>query len=98
MSTPSGDESAAQSTLFSQAYPTDIPTQPSRTALFTRQYGLTTGIVLHPPAMLTEEVTWLPSVLTSLGHRTAAVDHLFAMRNGSIRGDDDCLVPPGRSP
>ena len=44
-STPSLDQFAAESALFTQAYATDIPTQPSHTAVFTGRYGATTGIV-----------------------------------------------------
>ena len=86
-----------ESALFTQAYATDIPTQPSHTAVFTGRYGVSTGIVshFHPPAKLAEEVAWLPSVFQRRGHHTGAVDHLFAMKEWFIRGYDDYLVPPG---
>ncbi len=98
-STPNLDAFAAQSALFTQAYASDIPTQPSHTALFTGRYGLNTGIVshFHPPARLGEDIPWLPSVFQASGHRTAAVDHLFSMKEWFIRGYDDYMVPPGRS-
>lgn len=97
--TPNLDKFAAESALFTHAFATDIPTQPSHTALFTGRYGVTTGIVshFHPRAQLAEGVPWLPSLLRDGGCRTGAVDHLFAMKDWFIRGYDDYMVPPGRS-
>jgi arylsulfatase A-like enzyme len=97
--TPSLDQIAAESALFTQAYATDIPTQPSHTALFTGRSGARTGIVshFHPPAMLDESVPWLPSIFHDQGRRTGAVDHLFAMKEWFVRGYEDYMIPPGRS-
>lgn len=97
--TPNLDELASRSALFTNAFASDIPTQPSHTSVFTGRYGINTGIVshFHPPAMLSEEPAWLPSIFQSLGHRTGAVDHLFAMKEWFIRGYEDYMVPPGRS-
>jgi arylsulfatase len=99
VSTPNLDRVAAESALFTNAYATDIPTQPSHTAVFTGRYGIGTGIVshFHPPAKLSEEVAWLPAVFQRLGYHTGAVDHLFSMKEWFIRGYEDYLVPPGRS-
>jgi arylsulfatase len=99
VSTPNLDRLASESAVFTRAFATDIPTQPSHTAVFTGRCGASTGIVshFHPPAMLGEEVTWLPSVFQQHGHYTGAVDHLFAMKQWFIRGYDDYMVPPGRS-
>ncbi len=99
VATPNLDRLAADSALFTQAYATDIPTQPSHTAMFTGRCGVSTGIVshFHPPAMLADEVAWLPAEFQRRGHHTGAVDHLFAMKEWFIRGYDDYLVPPGRS-
>jgi arylsulfatase len=99
VSTPNLDRLAIESAIFAQTYATDIPTQPSHTAVFTGRCGASTGIVshFHPPAMLAEEVAWLPSVFQDLGHHTGAVDHLFAMKQWFIRGYEDYMVPPGRS-
>ena len=97
--TPNLDRIAAEGSLFSQTYATDIPTQPSHTALFTGQFGIKTGIVshFHPAAYLPEETLWLPSLLRRNGYVTGAVDHLFAMKDWFIRGYDDYMPPPGRS-
>jgi len=97
--TPNLDRIAGEGSLFSQAFATDIPTQPSHTALFTGQFGITTGIVshFHPAAYLPEETLWLPSLLRRHGYVTGAVDHLFAMKDWFIRGYDDYMPPPGRS-
>jgi arylsulfatase len=99
VSTPNLDLVASESALFTHAYATDIPTQPSHTAVFTGRCGVSTGIVshFHPPAQLPQEVAWLPAVFQRLGCHTGAVDHLFAMKEWFIRGYDDYLVPPGRS-
>ena len=97
--TPNLDRIASEGALFSQTYATDIPTQPSHTALFTGQSGINTGIVshFHPAAYLPEETLWLPSLLRHQGYVTGAVDHLFAMKDWFIRGYDDYMPPPGRS-
>jgi arylsulfatase len=97
--TPNLDQIAAESALFTQAYATDIPTQPSHTALFTGCYGTTTGIVshFHDPAQLDQGAPWMPSIFQGAGCRTGAVDHLFVMKDWFVRGYDDYLVPPGRS-
>ncbi len=97
--TPNLDRIASEGALFSQTYATDIPTQPSHTALFTGQFGIKTGIVshFHPAAYLPEETLWLPSLLRRNGYVTGAVDHLFAMKDWFIRGYDDYMPPPGRS-
>lgn len=97
--TPNLDALASSAAVFTQAFATDIPTQPSHTALFTGRSGISTGIVshFHPPARLAENVPWMPSVFHDHGYRTAAVDHLFSMKEWFIRGYDDYIVPPGRS-
>lgn len=99
VSTPNLDRIAGEGALFTKTFATDIPTQPSHTALFTGRYGINSGIVshFHPPAMLGEDEAWLPSMLRDSGCRTGAVDHLFAMKEWFIRGYDDYMVPPGRS-
>ncbi len=99
VSTPNLDAMAAEGAVFTHAFTTDIPTQPSHTALFTGRYGASSGIVshFHPPAVLAPETPWLPEMLRQRGAKTAAVDHLFSMKEWFIRGYDDYLVPPGRS-
>ena len=97
--TPNIDRLARDGALFTQAIAGDIPTQPSHTALFTGQFGLTNGIVSHffPPAQLDTETAWLPSMLQDKGYLTGAVDHLFVMKDWFIRGYQDYMAPPGRS-
>jgi arylsulfatase A-like enzyme/multidrug efflux pump subunit AcrA (membrane-fusion protein) len=97
--TPNLDRIAGEGALFRQTYATDIPTQPSHTALFTGKFGINSGIVshFHPAAYLPEETLWLPSELRRNGYVTGAVDHLFAMKDWFIRGYDDYMPPPGRS-
>ena len=97
--TPHLDRVAAQGALFASAFASDIPTQPSHTALFTGRFGIKTGIVSHffGPAQLAESVEWLPSMMRDAGHATGAVDHLFAMKDWFVRGYQDYMPPPGRS-
>jgi arylsulfatase len=97
--TPNLDRIAGEGALFTQTYASDIPTQPSHTALFTGRFGVSTGIVSHffPPASLAHEVEWLPTMMRDAGNKTGAVDHLFAMKDWFIRGYDDYMPPPGRS-
>ena len=61
--TPNLDKFASEAALFTQAYASDIPTQPSHTALFTGRYGIKTGIVshFHPPSQLEQDIPWLPT-------------------------------------
>ena len=68
--TPNLDRIAWRASLFSQCYATDIPTQPSHTALFTGKFGINSGIVshFHPAAYLPEETLWLPSLLRRNGY------------------------------
>ncbi len=97
--TPNLDRIASEGALFRETYATDIPTQPSHTAIFTGQFGINTGIVshFHPSAQLDPETLWLPSLMRKQGYTTGAVDHLFAMKDWFIRGYDDYMPPPGRS-
>ena len=45
---PRLDALAEQSVLFERAYPSDVPTQPSYTAMFTGQRGIRTGVAMMP--------------------------------------------------
>lgn len=97
--TPNLDRVASEGALFTRAFATDIPTQPSHTALFTGRFGINTGIVshFHPPAQLDDSIPWLPSIMRDAGMATGAVDHLFAMKDWFVRGYTDYMPPRGRS-
>ena len=97
--TPNLDRLAAEGSLFTNAFASDIPTQPSHTAIFTGRFGVTTNIVshFHPAARLDAEFSWLPTIFRSAGYATGAVDHLFAMKDWFLRGYQDYMPPPGRS-
>ena len=97
--TPNLDRLAAEGSLFTNAFASDIPTQPSHTAIFTGRFGVTTNIVshFHPAARLDAEFSWLPTIFRSAGYATGAVDHLFAMKDWFLRGYKDYMPPPGRS-
>ena len=97
--TPNLDRIASEGALFTNAFASDIPTQPSHTAIFTGQFGVNTGIVshFHPPARLDADISWLPSIFQKSAYATGAVDHLFAMKDWFMRGYTDYMPPPGRS-
>ncbi len=97
--TPNLDRIAAEGTIFSNAFSSDIPTQPSHTALFTGRFGIHTDIVshFHPASQLDPREPWLPTRFHRAGYATGAVDHLFAMKDWFVRGYDDYMPPPGRS-
>ena len=44
---PNIDRIASDGAIFERAYASDVPTQPSFTAMFTGQRGVKTGIVSH---------------------------------------------------
>jgi arylsulfatase len=97
--TPNLDRIAGEGALFMNAFASDIPTQPSHTAIFTGRFGVNTGIVshFHPPSQLDVDASWLPSIFQGMGYATGAVDHLFAMKDWFVRGYSDYMPPEGRS-
>jgi arylsulfatase A-like enzyme len=97
--TPNLDRLASEGALFTNVFANDIPTQPAHTSVFTGKFGINTGIVSHffPPARLDSAMPWFPSMLKEAGYPTAAVDHLFVMKDWFSRGYQDYMVPPGRS-
>ena len=86
--TPNLDRIAGEGSLFTNAFASDIPTQPSHTAIFTGRFGVTTNIVshFHPAASLDADFSWLPTIF-----RDADV------RDGSGRPSlrNERLVPAG---
>jgi arylsulfatase A-like enzyme/multidrug resistance efflux pump len=97
--TPNLDRIAAEGSLFTCAFASDIPTQPSHTSVFTGRFGINNEIVshYHPSSFLDENVSWLPTVFQQKGYATCAVDHLFSMKGWFVRGYTDYMSPPGRS-
>jgi arylsulfatase A-like enzyme len=85
--TPSIDGLAAESVLFERAYPSDVPTQPSYTSMFTGLRGIHTGIVSHSASETLPETTpFLPELLAQGGITTASVSTLYTMRRWFARG------------
>ena len=96
--TPNLDRIASEGALFSQAFATDIPTQPSHTALFTGTVRGQHGHRLPLPSRLLPGRGDAVAPLADCdgnGYTTGAVDHLFAMKDWFIRGYDDYMPPPG---
>ncbi len=96
--TPNLDRIAGEGSLFTNAFASDIPTQPSHTAIFTGKFGsrpISCRISIRRPA-------WTP---TSRGCRRSFATptsngrghHLFAMKDWFLRGYTDYMPPPGRS-
>ncbi len=84
---PCIDKIAEEGVLFEYAYPTDVPTQPSFTSMFTGLRGIETGIVSHSQSeVLSEGVPCFPEILSRKGIITAAVSTLYMMRRWFARG------------
>ncbi len=96
---PNIDAFASSGTLFSNAYPSDVPTQPSYTAMFTGQRGVKTGIVSHSPTEeLRDDIPFLPQILAENGYTTAAVSTLYIMRKWFSRGFQHYMNPVAGTP
>ncbi|MFQ6095314.1 MAG: sulfatase [Candidatus Bathyarchaeia archaeon] len=84
---PNLDRLAREGVLFERAYPSDVPTQPSFTSMFTGRRGIHTGIVSHSETeTLSESVPYLTEILSNHGVTTAAVSTLYMMRRWFARG------------
>jgi arylsulfatase len=84
---PNIDKLAKESVLFENAYPSDVPTQPSFTSMFTGLRGIHNGIVSHSiTESLSEDIAVFPEILAINGVTTAAVSTLYTMRRWFARG------------
>lgn len=84
---PRLDALAEQGVLFERAYATDVPTQPSYTAMFTGQRGIRTGVVSHSHTEdLPDSTPYLSEILAQNGYATAAVSTLYWMKKYFARG------------
>ena len=84
---PCIDEIASEGVLFEYAYPTDVPTQPSFTSMFTGMRGIETGVVSHSlTESLSEEIPCFPEILSQRDIITAAASTLYMMRRWFARG------------
>lgn len=84
---PNIDKLASEGVLFEYAFPSDVPTQPSYTAMFTGLRGIHTGVVSHSYfENLSEDTPVLPELLAQNGVTTAAVSTLYTMRRWFARG------------
>jgi arylsulfatase len=84
---PTIDQLAKEGVLFENAYPTDVPTQPSFTSMFTGLRGIHTGIVSHSETEnLSEQTPCIPEILSRNGVATAAMSTLYMMRRWFARG------------
>ncbi|TRO62458.1 sulfatase [Candidatus Bathyarchaeota archaeon] len=84
---PNMDRLASEGVLFENAFPSDVPTQPSFTAMFTGLRGIHTGVVSHSYFEdLDEETPFLPELLAQNGVTTGAVSTLYTMRRWFARG------------
>lgn len=84
---PNIDRLAKEGVIFKNAYPTDVPTQPSFTSMFTGLRGIQVGIVSHSEnENLDEKIPCFPEILSRKGITTAAVSTLYMMRRWFARG------------
>ncbi|MFW9835493.1 MAG: sulfatase [Candidatus Thorarchaeota archaeon] len=84
---PNIDKLASEGVLFEYAFPSDVPTQPSFTAMFTGLRGIHTGVVSHSYyENLEEDVPVFPELLALNGVTTASVSTLYTMRRWFARG------------
>lgn len=84
---PNIDRLAREGILFENAYPSDVPTQPSFTSMFTGLRGIHNGIVSHSiTESLSEDIPVFPEILAMNGVTTAAVSTLYTMRRWFARG------------
>jgi len=91
---PRLDSVAKEGVLFERAYASDVPTQPSYTAMFTGQRGIRTGIVSHSDTEnLPDSVPFLPEILAAKGYATGAVSTLFMMKKYFARGFNAYMNP-----
>jgi len=91
---PDIDKLAREGVIFTRAYASDVPTQPSHTAMLTGQRGVKTGIVSHSSSEdLGRDAPWLPEILAAHGYATAMVSTLYMMRRWFVRGFQYYLNP-----
>jgi len=91
---PRLDSVAEQGLLFERAYATDVPTQPSYTAMFTGQRGIQTGVVSHSHTEdLPDSTPYLSDILAAHGYATGAVSTLFMMKKYFARGFNAYMNP-----
>lgn len=85
--TPNIDKLALEGVLFEYAFPSDVPTQPSYTAMFTGLRGIHTGVISHSFfEELSEDTPVFPELLAINGVTTGAVSTLYTMRRWFARG------------
>jgi arylsulfatase A-like enzyme len=91
---PNIDRLASEGVLFEHAFPSDVPTQPAYTSMFTGLRGIHTGIISHSYfETLSEDTPVLPELLAQNGVTTAAVSTLYTMRRWFARGFEYNMNP-----
>ncbi|MDP7975387.1 MAG: sulfatase [TACK group archaeon] len=95
---PAIDEFSKESSVFEDAVATDVPTQPSFTALMTGLRGIHNGVVSHHPVETIEDS--VPLLQERLGERmvTGAVSTLYLMKKYFARGFHYYMNPAAASP
>ena len=95
---PAVDAFSKESTVFEDAVATDVPTQPSFTALMTGLRGIHNGVVSHHPAETVDDS--LPLLQERLGEKmvTGAVSTLYIMKKYFARGFHYYMNPAAANP
>ncbi len=91
--TPNIDRLAAKGALFLNSYPTDVPTQPCYTSIFTGKRGITTGVVTHGQPEQTITCATFPQILAENGFLTAGISTLYRFRRWFAKGFTHYLQP-----
>jgi arylsulfatase len=96
---PNIDRLAEESVVYDYAFPSDVPTQPSYTSMFTGLRGINNGVVSHSASeTLSEDIPFLPEALAQNGITTAAVSTLYSMRRWFARGFQQYMNPAAGNP
>ncbi len=95
---PAIDDFARQGTVFEDAIPTDVPTQPSFTSLMTGTRGITNGVVTHSPLENIDDS--IPLMQEKLASKmvTAGVTTLYGMKKYFSRGFHYFMNPVAGTP
>ncbi|MFP3220213.1 MAG: sulfatase [Candidatus Marsarchaeota archaeon] len=95
---PFMDRFAAEGTLFEDAIPTDVPTQPSFTSLMTGVRGINNGVVTHSPLENIDDSVPLLQERLASSMTTAAVSTLYGMKKYFSRGFHYYMNPVAGNP
>ena len=95
---PAIDAFAKEGTLFEDAIPTDVPTQPSFTSLMTGLRGIKNGVITHSPSENIDDSVPLLQERLASSMTTAGVSTLYGMKKYFSRGFHYYMNPVAGNP